>query len=164
MALVIFDNSIPMNNLLPYLERVFLSTITISLILELTSTSFPYLLTTSLIGLAIVFFLCVFKPNENESAENEIQSFKELLSVSIIPKALWMGSALAVLGITFYHLEMKSGYNRTLGSGSTTIVIATIILIYLKASGIRFVEKAVPVLYRAIPTTGIAIHLYLSLM
>ncbi|WP_456457920.1 hypothetical protein [Reichenbachiella sp.] len=152
-----------MNNLLSFLERAFLTTVALSFALSLANNEIPYLLTISLLGLAAVFFLNAFKPQKIEQTGSEQLDFNDLLGMSIVPKVLWIASAVALIGITFYQLGMEKGYSRTLGSGSLSIIIGTFVLLFLKIREAKHIDKSLPILFRAIPVAVLAVYLYLNL-
>lgn len=69
----------------------------------------------SLIGLAITFFLYAYKPIDIPRTENELLGFSELLALMIVPKVMWISSAVSTLGIAFYLFDFGNpGYKQLL--------------------------------------------------
>ncbi|MGL1886533.1 MAG: hypothetical protein OCD76_08470 [Reichenbachiella sp.] len=142
-----------MNKLLPYLERVFLSTLAIGYILQLTGTGIPIIITIGLAGLGITFFLNAYKPLDLKQTESEQMGLPKLLGMSIVPKILWISTAVATIGILFYTLELgNDGYLNMLYIGSLTIIIGSGIMLILKVIGTKHLSTSIPVFFRALPT------------
>ncbi len=142
-----------MNKLLPYLERIFLATLAIGYILKLMENHIPILITIGLAGLGVIFFLSAFRPLEFEPTEGEKMGFNEFLGLVTVPKILWISTAVATIGILLYTLQLgNDGYLRMLYIGSSTIAIATLILLGLKATGTKYLNATFPVFYRVFPT------------
>lgn len=142
-----------MNKLLPYLERVFLATLVVAYVLKLTGSELPILMTISLAGLGVTFFLSAYRPLNIETTEGEQMGFNELLGLSIVPKVLWISTAVATIGILFYTLQLgNDGYLRMLYVGASTIIIALVIMLILKAIGTKYLNATFSVFFRALPT------------
>ena len=149
-----------MNKLLPYLERVFLATLTVAFVLQLTESELPILMTISLAGLGATFFLSAYRPLDFRPTEGEQMGFNELLGLSIIPKVLWISTAIATIGILFYTLQLDNdGYLRMLYIGGSTIITASVIMLILKAMGTKYLNATFPVFFRAMPTLLIVTYI-----
>ncbi len=141
-----------MKKLLPYLERVFLTGLIIGFVFSLTGIEIPYLLTISLGGLGITFFLNAYLPVGIESTEKDKMGFNELLGLLIVPKVLWISSAIATLGILFYTLKLdNNGYMQMLYIGGSTIITPLVIMLILKAIGTKYIKFTNPAIFRAVP-------------
>ena len=85
--------------------------------------------------------------------ESKISGLNELLSKYIIPKVIWIGTAIATIGILLYNLQLgNEGYLRLLYMGGLTIIVAFIVMLFLKAIGTKYLKAGIPALIRALPT------------
>ncbi|NQZ78677.1 MAG: hypothetical protein HRT61_21565 [Ekhidna sp.] len=142
-----------MNKVLPYLERVFLATLLVAFVLQLTGSELPILMSLSIAGLGVTFFLSAYRPLNIEPTEDEQMGFNELLGLSIVPKVLWISTAVATIGILLFSLQLgNDGYLRMLYIGGSTIIIASVIMLILKAMGTKYLNATFPVYFRALPT------------
>jgi len=70
----------------------------------------------------------------------------------IVPKVLWISSAISALGIAFYLFDFgNDGYKRLLMIGGLTIGIGTLLLVVFLASGVKHIKTVTPILLRAVP-------------
>ncbi len=142
-----------MIKLLPYLERVFLAALAIAFILQLAGSEIPILMTISLGGLGITFYLSTYRPLNIEQTEGEQMGFSELLGLSIVPKILWISLSVAITGILFYSLRLgNDAYLTMLQIGGITIIIASLTMLILKIIGTKHLDATLPVFFRALPT------------
>jgi hypothetical protein len=136
---------------LPWIEKIFLTAViagTILLTLKINSS----LVKISLLGLGVTFFLSAYRPTELPRSENEKFGFQELLAGTIVPKMLWISSAISTVGIAFYLFNFgNDGYRRLLMIGGLTIATGTMILLISLLQGTKNLGTAAPILYRAIP-------------
>lgn len=117
-------------------------------------------LSVSLIGLAVVFFLYAYKPLDIVRAENEQLGFSDLLAVLILPKVMWISSAISTLGLLFYLLDLgNDGYKKMLMIGGLTIGIAVVLLTIFLASGVKNLKIVTPILLRAVPLLLIDLYI-----
>ena len=152
-----------MNKLLPSLEQICLAILVIGFILQLNGTPIAILIMLGLGGLGVVFFLSAYRPLDVKPQENERMGFNELLGLSIIPKVLWIGSAITVMGILFYMMQIGNGqFLGVLYIGGLTVIIATLILLGLKAIGTKYLNTIFPILFRALPTLLVAAYIILG--
>ncbi|HOX82131.1 MAG TPA: hypothetical protein PLJ60_00420 [Chryseolinea sp.] len=146
---------------LPWAEKGLLLALLIGLSLTYFKTDSHGLIQISLIGLAVVFFLYAYKPLEIQYKEDEILGFKELLSLNIAPKILWIGSASTTVGIMFYILE-NPWYKQQLLIGILVIGAATLIVAFAFVSETKHIKVITPVLFRSIPVLLAGIFLFLK--
>jgi hypothetical protein len=136
---------------LPLVERVLFMALGLGTILRIM-----YLVASvtkvALLGLGVTFFLLAYRPNEIPRQENEQFGFSELLALLIAPKVLWISSAISALGIAFYLFDFgNTGYKNLLMIGGMTIGVATAVLVFSLAKGVKYLETVTPILFRAIP-------------
>ncbi len=136
---------------LPLVERIFITALVIGTILtamQIDSTVTKI----SLLGLGATFFLLAYRPNDIPRQEGEQFGFSDLLALMILPKVLWISSAISALGIAFYLFDFgNDGYKKMLMIGGLTIGIGTILLITFSISGVKHIKIAMPILIRAVP-------------
>jgi hypothetical protein len=138
-----------MNKFLPKAEMLLLALFAAAIILEFLDIKLTVLFIISLAGLSLVYFLYAQFPSDIESSDEE-QGFIHLLGLTIVPKVLWIGTAIATLGILFY-LQDFSGAAKMLTIGGSTIAICTLILLVLRFMKINGLENVFPILYRSYP-------------
>lgn len=110
------------------------------------------LLTVSLIGLGLVFFLYAYKPVDMIRDEKEKFGFSDLLAVTILPKVMWISSAISTLGLLFYVQNLAyEKYNMMVMIGGLTIGIAVVTLTIFLAGGVKNLKAVTPILFRAVP-------------
>lgn len=147
---------------LPLVEKVFLIALMIGIILTLLKID-SLVLRVALLGTGVVFFLFMYRLTEIPTQENERFGFSELLAYMIVPKILWMSSAISAWGIAFYLFNFgNDGYKRMLLIGGLPIAIGTLLLIFFAASGVRHIKLVAPILFRAIPLFLVDIYLLLN--
>lgn len=123
----------------------------------------PVLTTIGLGGLGIIFFLSAYKPLEINREESDQIGFNEMLGWLIVPKVLWIGTAVSIIGILFYALHLnKDGYIRMLYIGGGSIITATLVMLLLMAMGIKYMNVNLPIYLRAIPAPLIVAYLLYS--
>ena len=116
------------------------------------------LLTISLWGLAVIYFLGAFsQPKPGETGGEQKQGFTDLLFSTILPKLAGIGSAVAIIGVLF-GLQHLPGYEEMLriglfASGSAAALIAIGI-----AMGNERAKSLMPVLYRLVPLVIISAY------
>ena len=109
-------------------------------------------LNVSLIGLAVPFLLYAYKPLDIVRDENEPLKFSEIFALTILPKVMWISSAVSTLGLLFYMLELgNDGYMKMLMIGGLIIGIAVVILTIFLASGVENLKSVTPILLTAVP-------------
>jgi len=145
-----------MNKLLPYLEKILIAALLIGLLLNYFEIENAGLVNISLAGLAVTFFLNAFKPiNTMPTEESEDQvplGFSDLLGATIVPKVLGIASAVGIMGILFYNLDLgNDGYKQMLSIGGSTILLSSLILGYMKITGVKNLETPMIGVFKAIP-------------
>ncbi len=141
-------------------EIILLGTLSVALILYTSSYRSEILLDLSLKGLAVIFFLSAFRPLPIQRKEGEKLGFMDLLCTTTVPKILWISSAVITAGIIlFFSKAGNEGYKMILMLGSITIPAGIIILAAGLSSGVKHLNVIVPILYRAIPLTIVAIYM-----
>jgi hypothetical protein len=74
---------------LPQVEKVFLAAFILGMILRILHLD-STVLSVSLLGLGVTYFLFGFRPIDIPQQENEKFGFAELLGLMIVPKVLWL--------------------------------------------------------------------------
>lgn len=140
------------------IELVFLAGAAIGLLLRFISFDAANLITLSLIGLAIVFFLSAYRPSELVKNENEKLGFTDLLFSTMAPKILWISCSVSTIGLSFYLMGMK-GYQQMLQIGSLSLAVGSLAIAAGMAMQVKHIEKVIPILYRAVPLMLIGFYL-----
>jgi hypothetical protein len=137
---------------LPIVERVFLVGLAVGAILA-TSHVDTSVLKISLLCLAIVFFLYAYRPLDPDSSDaGEPVGYLGLLALTVIPKVIWISSAVSVVAILFYFMNSNAaGYKQLAIIGGTSIAVALALLLILLATGAKNLRVVYPVVLRAIP-------------
>lgn len=143
---------------LPIAEKIFLMGLAIGIVLTLASLD-SLVLKASLVGLAATFFLYGYKPIDVPVKEDENLGFPELLGYSIAPKVTWIACAVSLIGILF-TMQNFEGSKQMLYIGGTTLVISSLIFIFLSAKRTKHMSVVVPVLYRAVPLLVLDLYLF----
>jgi hypothetical protein len=136
---------------LPSAEKVLLAALAIGTVLTITQLD-STVSKVSLLGLAVIFFLLAYRPIEIPKHEGEQFGFSELLGLIIVPKVLWISSAISAVGIAFYLFDFgNDGYKQMLMIGGLSIGIGASLLIVFFVSGVRHIRMVTPILLRAVP-------------
>jgi hypothetical protein len=136
---------------LPLVEKVLLTALAIGTILTVMQID-STVTRVSLLGLGVTFFLLAYRPNDIPRQEGEQLGFSDLLGLMIVPKVLWISSAISALGIAFYLFDFgNDGYKQMLMIGGLTIGVGTILLIVFFVSGVKHIRTVLPILLRAVP-------------
>lgn len=146
-------------------EFLLLGLLAIAVVLESIGIKLDVLYLISLAGLGLVFFLFAQFPNqkvESSSEENndkeEGGGFQTLLGLVIVPKVLWIGTAVTTIGILFFLQDFKGAEN-LLTIGGITIAITTVILLVLRVINVKNLHTVIPILYRSYPALLAAAYL-----
>jgi hypothetical protein len=115
------------------------------------------LVSASLTGLAVVFFLYAYRPIDMPET-NEKAGFSELLAYGILPKVMWISCAVATTGILFYILGM-SGYKEMLMIGGLTIGVALLLFTIFLLTGVKHLRFLLPNLFRSVPLFLIVVYI-----
>ncbi|MEQ8304854.1 MAG: hypothetical protein RIB47_15775 [Cyclobacteriaceae bacterium] len=134
---------------LPAAEKIFLAGLAVGVVLLFMSVDTTVLMI-SLNGLAVVYFLFAYKPLEIQREEGALFGFSELLAYMIVPKVMWIASAVSLIGIMFSLLKLEGSSNMLL-IGLISLGIGTLLLVIFKAIGVKQLEVLQPMLYRTMP-------------
>jgi hypothetical protein len=153
---------IKLTKYLPFIEKICWTALGVGLLLTMLQIDKTVALV-SLLGLGCTFFLLAYRPADIPQHEGERFGFSELLGLMIVPKVLWIGSSVSVVGISFYLLELnKEGYTRMLMIGGLTGIIATLILAILFVMSVKHLKTVLPILLRALPLSLVDLYLLLK--
>jgi hypothetical protein len=149
-------------NYLPLVEKVLLSALAIGAILTIMKMD-STVTRVSLLGLGITFFLLAYRPTDIPGQVGERFGFSGLLGLMIVPKVLWMSSAISALGIAFYVFDFgNEGYKKMLMIGGLSIGVAILVLIAFFLSGVKHIKIVTPILLRALPLCLVDFYLLFS--
>jgi hypothetical protein len=110
-------------------------------------------------GLAVVFFLNAYRPPSTSTPDQaDRKDFFTLLMQTILPKLLWISSAVGAAALAMVHQHApKAGYLQMFMIQSV-VAIVCLVAVGLAAAQGKNVQHLVPILYRAIPLTLAAGH------
>lgn len=138
----------------PLFEKIFVAGLLLGIILTVLRVA-PFDTTVtvvSLYGLGVAYYLSAFQRPEMPADESEPKGFKELLGFAILPKVLWISSAVSVVAIAMFAMGSQTqGYKQMALIGGLTIVSGLVITLVLALGGARVLQPLLPVLLRAIP-------------
>jgi hypothetical protein len=135
---------------LPIAEVFFLGGLIVGLILNALKIDGMSLIKFCLPGLAIIYFLSAYKPADLPTDENNPLGFSELLSLSILPKVMWISATVLTIGVLFYLLK-NEGYKQMLMIGCLSMGSSLLILLILFLSRSKHLNNCASVLLRGIP-------------
>ena len=133
-------------------EKFLLAGAVLALILRYTGYPVDQLLTISLSGLAMVYFLSAFsppKPVETEGDERK-SGFIDLFFGTTLPKLAGIGSAVAIIGVLF-ALQHLNGYTEMLNLGLLASGGVSVLIVIGLAMGNERAKLLTPTLYRLVP-------------
>lgn len=120
----------------------------------------------ALSGLAGVFFLMAHRPPAPTPERQEGDSkpgMPALLMQTIMPKVLWLSSAVGAAGLAIYHTHPDNdGYKQLLLIQSATCALAIVLIGLFALQGVSGAKRLVPVLYRAVPITLAGVQLLMA--
>jgi len=152
-----------MRKILNKAESLMMGLLTISIVLQLLGSTIESLYAISLSGLALVFLLFAQVPNDANQSSDEQRGTSDLFANVIIPKILWIGTAIATTGILFFLYHLPGALNLLLsGCGAITVCVA--VLIILRLANSQDLKRVIPVLYRAFPALLIAAYIGFRLL
>lgn len=154
-----------MLKLIPVFEKFLLFLLLIGIILNFFSDEFMPVITISLTGFSILFFLNAFQPiNIPPNEHDELMGFTQLFIYVIIPKILGISASIVTVGILFYILDLnEDSYLSMITIGFSTLSIGVIVLFVGKAMGTKHIDLIFPVLYRYLPVLLIGFYLLLKI-
>jgi len=116
----------------------------------------------SLSALSIIYFLTAYvpreAPKEDEAQSSQPMGFAALLGRTILPKVLWIGSSVSVIGILFTLLHFN-GFRDMLLIGTSTLAIASVLGLVNTMSDEQGRKALGPMLLRAVPLILVCIYL-----
>jgi hypothetical protein len=119
------------------------------------------ILTVSLPGLALCYFLSAYLPPPSvTSDENQSHRLIDLLATVIIPKVLWISSAVGTMGVFFTVMKME-GNEQMLLIGVLSLASCVVLLIVFGIIG-KPIRPVFPILLRALPVLAVALYFLLS--
>jgi hypothetical protein len=151
-----------LNFILSRAEQALLGLALIGLVLRYANLPWTMVLTVSLAGLAIVFFLSAFTPPDHRKlTESPILGFKDLLAFTIAPKVLGISCAVSAIGILFFLQGLK-GYQQMVMIGGVAIAFGLLILGYGFMTDTKNIRTMMPLVYRAVPLGFIDAYIFLQ--
>ncbi len=145
---------------LPLVEKILLAVLAVGVVLTLANMD-PVVARFSLVGLAVTFFLRAYRPPETFIEEERSPRFIELLGLSIVPKVLWIGSAVCAMGISFYLFDFgNDGYVQMLVIGTLSVANGILVVVVCAVSGVKM-SAVMPILLRAVPLGLVCAYLWL---
>jgi hypothetical protein len=115
----------------------------------------------SVFGLAVVFFLQAYNPTLLPIPPAQ-RGFKELLSLTVLPKIIWIATSVCTIGILLFLLDISNGYLQVLLIGETALVASLLIAGYFFMRSAAYAKIVTPMLYRAVPVLLISTYILLS--
>ncbi len=110
--------------------------------------------TVIVMGLAVlagIYFLTAFRPQPVPSAGTKMQ-FMDLLNMTILPKVLWISSAVGASGLALFHADPeRPGYKQLLIIQTLTALVAFVIWGFGNMQGIQSIQRLTPAILRAVP-------------
>ena len=147
---------------LPWIERAAISLLIVAMIMALLKIPADEMIMVSMGTLSVVFFMNARSMTAPEPKEGEQSGFRELFGFVILPKILWLGASVSVIGILFFILEL-SGYAEMLMVGGSSLTIGTLILVILISTGSQnLLPVYKPVLVRVLPVMAVALYILLT--
>lgn len=132
------------------LEITFLLVAVTGIILKQVGIQVNVLILIGLLGLAGVFFLNAYSRPQKKEQQNGPMGFMELLASTILPKVIWIGMSVILIGILFYVMKMgQDSYLQMLYIGSLSTALAFVIMSISKATGLKDDNTVAPILLRA---------------
>ncbi len=132
--------------------------VTGAITLYINSDGSKFLLLIGLAGIALAWLGLAFKPieiftSQQDADEYGKRGFIDLLGHILVPKVLWIGSAVSAFGLFSYVADFgNDGYVHGLTNGGLSICISLFVLLAIFLMGVKKLNKLIPILYRAIPT------------
>lgn len=126
------------------------------------------LLLSSLVGLAIVFIVSAYKPREIFASQQEADEFgqwgfTEMLALIIVPRILWISTAISTFGLFSYLADFgNEGYLRVLYIGVSSTLICLLVLLITFLIGVKKLRTVTPILFRTLPVLLAGIYIILG--
>jgi hypothetical protein len=146
----------------PIVEKIVLPALAIGVLLDYSHFNGKPIILICLPILAIVFFLGAFVPLELPERDQPYD-FSHLLVFMIMPKVVGIASAISILGIFFYLLDLgNKGYLQLLMNGASVTFAAFAIYLYGVIKSMEGVSTLLPLFYRAIPFAILATYIFIQ--
>lgn len=147
---------------LPWIERAAIALLIAAGIMTLLKIPADEMIMLSMATLSVVFFLNTRSMTAPEPKEGEQFGLSELLGFVILPKILWIGASVSVIGILFFILEF-AGYGEMLMVGASSLTMGILILAVLISTGSQnLLPIYQPVLIRVLPVMALAQYILLT--
>jgi hypothetical protein len=138
-------------NMLPAIEKLLLGTLVIGIVLHLLHMG-SLVITVSLFGLAGTFFLMAYRPLDMPKTDDEKFGMSDLVALMILPKMLWIGSAVSAIAIAFSLFDPAfQGNKQLLLIAALTLGGAATLFVIFMVAGVKHLNVVMPILVRAIP-------------
>jgi hypothetical protein len=148
------------------IEKVTLLTTLIGLVLNYQNVAEgKTILLIGLAGTTIIWFVLAFKPVELFNSQQEADEFgqwgfSEMLALIIVPRILWISSALTAFGVFAFVADFgNDGYLKGLIIGGFSISLCSFILLISLLMGVKKLRVVLPILFRALPVLMLAIYI-----
>lgn len=148
--------------ILPWLESLAIVLILITGVLMLLGMPSEELFMVSMGTLAIVYFNNTRIPVELELPDNTALGFRELMAYMILPKIMWLGAAVAIIGILFHVLKLKGAMEMVLIGGGTLVTALAVLGILFLAGTKELHQPYRRILPRILPVAIAAIYLLVT--
>lgn len=110
-------------------------------------------------GLAGVFFLNAYRPPKApEEGQETRKDFFALLSQTILPKVLWISSAVGAVALALVHSHSPEAGYQQMFLIQGVVAVGCIVVVGISAFLGQNIQHLVPILYRAIPLTMAGAH------
>lgn len=114
-------------------------------------TSSTTLIVAGLSVLAALYFLMAFRPPE-PIAEGTKMDFAFMLSTTILPKILWISSAVGASGLALFHADPnKPGFKQMLIIQTLTALVGFVVWGFSNMQGAQHLQRLTPAILRAVP-------------
>lgn len=148
-------------SLVPWAERIFMVAAALALALSFTGNPSTPLLVTSLVSLGVSFFLTAFIPMDIPYEENDRLDFIHLFTLTIAPKIVYIGMAIAVMAILINQLGLPpERYLQFFLASGFIIAGSFLVIIVAWAKGVKHIGYILPMYYRALPVLLVMAYLY----
>jgi hypothetical protein len=113
--------------------------------------------------LAGVYFLNAFMPPDFERDENEKFGMKELVLMTILPKVLWIGSAVCMAGFFIISQNQEhDGHLQLWLIGGASVFGGLAILSFAMVTGNKHTRVLAAIAFRAVPLLALVTYFYLN--
>jgi hypothetical protein len=146
-------------SIVPWIEATCTVALIIGIAMLITSGE-ETILAVSLPGLALCYFLSAYLPPSASPDDTQSRGFVDLLAATILPKVLWISSAVATMGVFFAVMKME-GMEQMLLIGVLSLCSCVALLVVCGIIG-KPIRPFFPILLRALPVLAVALYFLLS--